>query len=109
MTNAPAHTAPASDPTLSAPLTPALPPEAAVVAGEDDVRLARGPRSYRVRGLKHNLSAESLKVTLRVSSGDHLHLDTLDLYQARHGIRCKPVRHSCRSRYSNPGEAGTPI
>jgi hypothetical protein len=54
-----------------------------VIVGGDDIRLQRGPRSYRVRGLKHNLSAESLKVTLRVSSGDHLHLDTLDLYQAR--------------------------
>jgi hypothetical protein len=68
---------------LSAPLQPALAPEAAVVAGEDDIRFARGPRSYRVRGLGRNLSAESLKVTLRVSAGDHLHLDTLDLYQAR--------------------------
>jgi len=68
---------------LTAPLTPAIPPEAAVLAGEDDIRFTRGPRSYRVRGLARNLSAESLKVTLRVSAGDHLHLDTLDLYQAR--------------------------
>ncbi|HET7931091.1 MAG TPA: hypothetical protein VFL63_06850 [Rhodanobacteraceae bacterium] len=68
---------------LSAPLAPAPQPETAQVAGEDDVRLARGPRGYRVRGLARNLSAESLKVTLRVSAGDHLHLDTLDLYQAR--------------------------
>jgi hypothetical protein len=70
-------------PALSAPLQPAIPPEAAQVIGPDDVRFTRGPRSYRVRGLTRNLSAESLKVTLRVSSGDHLHLDTLDLYQAR--------------------------
>jgi hypothetical protein len=54
-----------------------------VIVGGDDIRLQRGPRSYRVRGLKHNLSAETLKITLRVSAGDHLHLDTLDLYQAR--------------------------
>lgn len=53
------------------------------VAGEDDVRFQRGPRSYRVRGLARCLSAEALKVTLRLSCGDHLHLDTLDLYQAR--------------------------
>jgi hypothetical protein len=45
--------------------------EAATVAGEDDIRLTRGPRQYRVRGLARNLSAESLKVTLRVSAGDH--------------------------------------
>lgn len=77
---------PSSDPlpgALSAPLVPVIAPAAAVVMGEDDVRFVRGPRSYRVRGLARNLSAESLKVTLRVSAGDHLHLDTLDLYQAR--------------------------
>lgn len=71
------------DSALSALLQPVPPAVDAVVAGEDDIRLQRGPRSYRVRGLAHNLSAESLKVTLRVSGGDHLHLDTLDLYQAR--------------------------
>jgi post-segregation antitoxin (ccd killing protein) len=73
----------ASDPALSTPLQPAIPPEAAQVVGPDDVRFVRGPRSYRVRGLARNLSAESLKVTLRVSAGERLHLDTLDLYQAR--------------------------
>lgn len=67
---------------LSAPL---LPPQidGLAIAGEDDIRLTRGPRSYRVRGLARNLSAEVLKVTLRLSMGEHLHLDTLDLYQAR--------------------------
>lgn len=67
---------------LSAPL-PSPAPEVAQVLGDDDVRFVRGPRAYRVRGLARNLSAEALKVTLRLSSGDHLHLDTLDLYQAR--------------------------
>ena len=67
---------------LSAPL---LPPQAEglTIAGDDDIRLERGPRHYRVRGLARNLSAEVLKVTLRLSAGEHLHLDTLDLYQAR--------------------------
>mgnify|MGYP001361062748 CR=1 FL=1 len=67
---------------LSAPL---LSPhaEGLEIAGEDDVRFVRGLRSYRVRGLARNLSAEALRVTLRLSSGDFLHLDTLDLYQAR--------------------------
>ena len=49
----------------------------------DEARFERGPRHYRVRGLARCLSAESLKVTLRLSMGDRLHLDTLDLYQAR--------------------------
>lgn len=67
---------------LAAPLLPAR-AEGLEVAGEDDIRLTRGPRQYRVRGLARNLSAEVLKVTLRLSAGEHLHLDTLDLYQAR--------------------------
>lgn len=75
---------PITEPALSAPLLPAASGEAgAVVVAEDDIRFNRGPRSYRVRGLARNLSAESLKVTLRLSAGDRLHLDTLDLYQAR--------------------------
>ncbi|GEM_PF-4515780 len=69
---------------LSMPLSGALLASGSLeVAGEDDVRFQRGPRSYRVRGLARCLSAEALKVTLRLSAGDHLHLDTLDLYQAR--------------------------
>lgn len=67
---------------LSAPLLPVGADGLQVVA-EDDLRLARGPRHYRVRGLARNLSAEVLKVTLRLACGEHLHLDTLDLYQAR--------------------------
>jgi len=69
---------------LSVPLLGVLPGRGCVeVAGADDLRLARGPRHYRVRGLARNLSAEVLKVTLRLACGEHLHLDTLDLYQAR--------------------------
>ena len=83
MIEPPASVAAVSDPALSAPLLPTPAPDAALVVGDDDIRLTRGPRSYRVRGLARNLSPESLKVTLRVSAGDHLHLDTLDLYQAR--------------------------
>jgi len=68
-------------------LSPAASGAAEVIA-EDDIRFARGGRAYRVRGLARNLSAESLKVTLRVSAGERLYLDTLDLYQARgrHGF-----------------------
>lgn len=67
---------------LSTPLRPA-PGTGLEFAGDDDIRFSRGPRSYRVRGLARCLSAESLKVTLRLSAGEHLHVDTLDLYQAR--------------------------
>lgn len=67
---------------LSDPLLPPL-AEGLTIAGDDDIRLVRGPRHYRVRGLARNLSAEVLKVTLRLACSEHLHLDTLDLYQAR--------------------------
>lgn len=88
MTHPPESAAAVSDPALSSPLQPTPTEPTAEVVGEDDIRFARGRRHYRVRGLARNLSAESLKVTLRVSAGDPstssgLHLDTLDLYQAR--------------------------
>jgi DNA primase len=75
---------PAND-ALTAPLLPMLATSSTQmeIVSPDEVRLTRATRAYRVRGLVRNLSAESLKITLRVSSGDHLHVDTLDLYQAR--------------------------
>jgi hypothetical protein len=55
--------------------------------------LAFGPRRYRVRGLEKNLSHELLKVNILASApaldgvgeagGNAVHVDTLDLYQAR--------------------------
>jgi DNA primase len=70
---------------LTAPLQPLLAASTTQMemVSPDEVRVTRGTRAYRVRGLVRNLSAESLKITLRVSSGDYLHVDTLDLYQAR--------------------------
>jgi len=67
---------------LSAPLLPAA-GDGIEVVSPDEARFARGPRAYRVRGLARALSAEALKVTLRLSLGERLHVDTLDLYQAR--------------------------
>lgn len=83
MARTPEGSSAVADPALSAPLLPTGAPAGAEVIGEDDIRFARGPRQYRVRGLARCLSAESLKVTVRLSAGEHLHLDTLDLYQAR--------------------------
>ena len=67
---------------LSAPLL-ATAGDGIEVVSPDEARFMRGPRAYRVRGLARALSAEALKVTLRLSLGERLHLDTLDLYQAR--------------------------
>ncbi len=40
-------------------------------------------RRYRVRGLEKATSYEQLKINLCVSAGDHLHIDQLDLYNAK--------------------------
>ncbi len=45
--------------------------------------LCAGDRVYRVRGLSSNTSFDSLKVNLRLIRHDAMHVDTLDLYQAR--------------------------
>ena len=65
-------------------LAPAIPTGDGIeVVSPDEARFLRGPRAYRVRGLARALSAEALKVTVRLSLGERLHVDTLDLYQAR--------------------------
>ena len=45
--------------------------------------LSVADRTYRVRGLSNNTSFDSLKVNLRLIRHDAMHVDTLDLYQAR--------------------------
>lgn len=69
-----------AEPVLSPPPVAA---DGIEVVSPDEARFTRGPRAYRVRGLARALSAEALKVTLRLSLGERLHVDTLDLYQAR--------------------------
>jgi len=51
---------------------------------DDEAVAVFGERRWRVRGLARNLSYEVLKVNVMVSgAGGTLHIDTLDLYQAR--------------------------
>jgi DNA primase catalytic core len=50
---------------------------------DTEIKLTLGNRFYRVRGLDKNLSLGQLKINLLVSVGEHLHVDTLDLYQSR--------------------------
>jgi CHC2-type zinc finger protein/Toprim domain-containing protein len=60
------------------------------VGSERELSVAYGTRRYRIRGLDRNLSYELLKVNVLVScpaldgGGEAVHIDTLDLYQARH-------------------------
>jgi len=79
-------------------LTPAPPAEAvpespqndiAAEVTEQEITLSFGnpkvnPRRYRIRGLEKNKSYEVLKVNLLASCNDGLHVDTFDLYNAKH-------------------------
>jgi len=83
-----------SIPTLPEPPAAAMPslpePEPETQADERQVNLVFGERRYRVRGLPKQLT-EALKVNVLVtvastssaSEGGTLHVDTLDLYQAK--------------------------
>jgi DNA primase len=62
------------------------------LGSEREYVIAFGPRRYRIRGLEKNLSYEALKVNVLVAApalegaetdSQAVHLDTLDLYQAR--------------------------
>jgi DNA primase catalytic core len=61
------------------PSEPALPVE----IDHKELRLSLGDRTYTVRGIEKNLSYEQLKVWLRASRGDFVHVDTVELYQAK--------------------------
>jgi DNA primase catalytic core len=66
-----------------------VPAETHALGAEREHVVTFGARRYRVRGLEKNASYECLKVNVLVSApsedgGDAVHVDTLDLYQARH-------------------------
>jgi DNA primase len=93
----------AGDAALPAQVIPDAPallvlPETKSLGADREYVLTFGPRRYRVRGLEKNLSYESLKVNLLAaapmveidrpghpdeSRPQAVHVDTLDLYQAR--------------------------
>ncbi len=55
---------------------------------DKEIIITLGSRRYRIRGLDKNLSYEQMKINLLVSGpafegGEAVHVDTLDLYQAR--------------------------
>lgn len=49
----------------------------------EEIVLACGERTYRVRGLAKNTAYDALKISLRFACGSAWHLDTLDLAQAK--------------------------
>lgn len=74
----------ASVPPASPVTVPAPRPELPTQVSEQEVVISLGDRRYRVRGLAKNLSYELLKVNVLVSRGEAFHVDTFDLYSAKH-------------------------
>jgi hypothetical protein len=59
-------------------------------ASSHQVTVTRDDRRYRVRGLAKNTSYDQMKINLMVTRDGALHVDTLDLYDARRRITfCK--------------------
>jgi DNA primase len=85
--------APAPEPAAPESETPALPAAAIPPAPENqvqpdvtdhEVNIEYGNRHYRVRGLQKNSSYEVMKVNVLAKIGDVIHVDTFDLYSAKH-------------------------
>jgi DNA primase catalytic core len=51
---------------------------------DHEVNIPLGKRHYRIRGLNKNLSYEQLKINLLIKQGEAFHVDTFDMYSARH-------------------------
>lgn len=51
---------------------------------EQEISITQEDRYYRVRGLHKNMSYEQLKINLLIKYQDKFHVDTLDIYNARH-------------------------
>ena len=68
-------------PTSSA--QPKAPIEIDAQVNEREIKMMFGSRHYRVRGLSKNLTYDQLKVNVMVSKDEALHVDTLELYNAK--------------------------
>ena len=74
---------PVSLPIPASPVPPAPGDDLPCEIEGKDLFLTLEDRRYRVRGWEKPLNPETLKVNLMVSRGEHFHVDTLDLYQAK--------------------------
>ena len=80
--NQPVLAASLPEPTTASPL-PNAPKTVEAKVDEREVNITLGERHYRIRGLHKNMSYDQLKVNLLVTKGDHVHIDTFDLYASR--------------------------
>jgi DNA primase catalytic core len=71
------------EPSIASPIPPGPPAAPQAEAGSGEVKILLGDRTWRVRGLERNSSAESLKVNLMARRGEAFHVDGLDLLSAK--------------------------
>ena len=70
-----------SEPTSEA--QPKAPVEIDAQINDREIKMMFGDRHYRIRGLSKNLNYDQLKVNIMASQNDCLHVDTLELYNAK--------------------------
>ncbi len=70
-------------PEPTAQAQPKKPVDVEADVNDREIKLAFGERLYRVRGLHRNQSYDQLKINILASKGDGLHVDTLELYNAK--------------------------
>ncbi|MEO8381808.1 MAG: CHC2 zinc finger domain-containing protein [Acidobacteriota bacterium] len=75
-----------SEPTSSL-AAEASPSSSIDVASAGSIDIVRGDRHYRIRGLDKNLSYAQMKLVMRVSHGDQVFLDQVDLVSARQRVQ----------------------
>jgi len=79
---------PAHDPEPTSSLAAEAPPSSPIDAtSAGSIDIARGDRHYRIRGLDKNLSYAQMKLVVRVSHGDQVFLDQVDLVSARQRVQ----------------------
>ncbi len=77
-----AQTAELPEPSIATP-QPEPPPSVDAHIDEREINIKLGDRNYRIRGLHKNMGHEQLKVNVLVSRGEHVHIDTFDIYASR--------------------------
>ncbi len=65
-------------------VTDSMPVTGSMSVTDHEVKMIFGDRNYRVRGLQKNMSYEQLKINILISCKELFHVDTFDIYSARH-------------------------
>lgn len=63
---------------------PLAPAEVEAEVGDDELVVTFGNRRYRVRGMGKNATPDVLRVNVLVTTEQAMHIDTFDLYSAKH-------------------------